>query len=145
MRSYQSHSNDIEKKVTNLRKEKGFTLIEVLFAIAVLAFGLLAVASMQSGAMRGSYSASRVTEAVTLAQDRLEALLGLRYTTKFTDPDLTAGHYEDPNPPGDYTITWDVVDGNPAPPNAKLITVNITWRGCRMQNPPQLTCIKPRS
>ncbi len=134
----------MEKRVRNLRKERGFTLVEVLFAITILAFGILAVASMQTGAIRRNYSANRLTEAVTLAQSRLETLLALSYTTTFTDPDLTAGHHEDQNPPGDYTITWDVVDGSPAPPNAKLITVDITWVGCRMRNPPQLTTIKPR-
>jgi len=54
MRSYQKHINDMEKRIMKLKREKGFTLLEVIVAISILSFGLLAIASMQISAMRGN-------------------------------------------------------------------------------------------
>ena len=125
----------MEKRVRNLRKEKGFTLIEVLFAITILAFGLLAVASMQTGAIQGNLFASGKTGAVTWAQDRMERLMALPYT-----PGLNSGTV----PQDIYTISW--AESNIAGlANAKLITVTVTYqeRGIARQ-PVQLTCIKPQ-
>ena len=59
--------------------EAGFTLLEVMIAITVLTVGLLAVAGMQTAAIRGNDKAYRVTEGTTWAQDRLELLVALPY------------------------------------------------------------------
>ena len=62
--------------------EGGFTLLEVIVAVSILTFGLLAVASMQLTAIHGNYNASNITEATTVAQDRLELFLftGIQHT-----------------------------------------------------------------
>ena len=65
-------------------KEDGFTLIEVLVAISILAFGLLAVASMQLAAIQANSSAIETTEALNVAQDKMEELIAL----PFNDADL---------------------------------------------------------
>ncbi|RLC29118.1 MAG: hypothetical protein DRH37_08170 [Deltaproteobacteria bacterium] len=70
--------------------EKGFTLLEVMVAVFVLSIGLLAAASMQILAVDTNASAIRRTEAVNLAQSRIEELMALEYSTTFTDPDLIA-------------------------------------------------------
>ena len=100
-------------------REAGFTLLEVIIAISILTVGLLAVAAMQTSAIRGNDSAYHVTEGATWAQDRLEFLMALPYEdsalsngTGKTDPMTT---------PADYTITYDVVNGPIS--NTKLITV----------------------
>jgi prepilin-type N-terminal cleavage/methylation domain-containing protein len=36
------------------KKEAGFTLMEILIAIAILAFGLLAIATMQAWSIKGN-------------------------------------------------------------------------------------------
>ncbi len=59
--------------------EKGFSLVEVLIAISVLAIGILAVASIQGYAIRASSSANAVSYASVLAADRLEKLLALSH------------------------------------------------------------------
>lgn len=46
---------------------EGFTLVEVLVAITVLAVGLLALAGMQITAIQGGATSQRVTAAVALA------------------------------------------------------------------------------
>jgi len=62
-----------------LMSNQGLTLLEVLAAIAILSFGLLAVATMQGSSIKGNSQAIGTTEAITLAQDKLEQLMRLPY------------------------------------------------------------------
>ena len=117
--------------------ESGFTLLEVLAAVAILCFGLLIVASMQVTAIQKNYLASRITEASAWGQEELEALLALPYT----DGALSAGTTTEQK--GDYTITRVITDDDPAT-NVKHIVVTVTWPECRMQNPPRFEAIKTR-
>ena len=118
-------------------REAGFTLLEVIAAIAILCFGLLAVASMQTGAIQGNYTARIQTEATTWAQDRMERLLAQSYTDL---EDLVT------SPPGPaiqdiYTIQWNVANG--AVSNTLLVTVTVTWQDKGFTRTNTLTCVKP--
>jgi prepilin-type N-terminal cleavage/methylation domain-containing protein len=55
-----------------LRRKEGFSLIEVLVALVILAVGLLGLALFQTTAIKGNAIASKWTVATELAQDRLE-------------------------------------------------------------------------
>jgi len=55
-----------------LRRKEGFSLIEVLVSLVILAVGLLGLALFQSTAIKGNVIASKWTVATELAQDRLE-------------------------------------------------------------------------
>lgn len=57
------------------RNERGSTLLEVIIAVSILTVGILAVASMQLSAIIGNESAIELTEALTVAQDKLEDLI----------------------------------------------------------------------
>ncbi len=111
-------------------------------AIAILTFGLLAVASMQTGAIQGNYTARLQTEGTTWAQDRMEKLLALPYS----DPMLndTSGVYSaDPfSSPAGYTIDYRV-DINTPITNTKLIRVRITWQDKGVSRTNILTSVKP--
>jgi len=135
MRLYQKHTGDIKKRARILRKEGGFTLIDVLFAIAILTFGLLAVAKMQGSAIQGNFFASGKTDAITWAQDRMERLLALPYASvaSSTTP-ITQGNYD---------ISWVVNAGAVA--NTKSIKVTVTPRIKGVgQKDVELTCVKPQ-
>ena len=123
--------------------EAGFTLLEVIAAIAILCFGLLAVATMQTGAIQGNYTARIQTEGTTWGQDRMERLLALSYSDAIlTD---TAGSFTaDPFAPAQpgYTIEYLVDDDNPTP-NAKLIQVRVTWQDKGVSRTNTLTSVKP--
>lgn len=54
------------------RGEEGFSLIEVLVALTILAVGLLSLALLQVTAIKGNASASKSTIATDLAQTKLE-------------------------------------------------------------------------
>ena len=134
----------IDQKKRRPIGEKGFTLLEVIVAISILTFGLLAVASMQMTAIRGNYNASNITEATTVAQDRLENLMGLLYSDPLLDPGTGLSDPAPPSPSG-YTITYDVLDKNPNPSlNTRLITVTVQWQDKGVQKQTVLTCVKPQ-
>lgn len=120
-------------------REAGFTLLEVIVAISILSVGLLAVASMQTAAIRGNDTAYRVTESVTWAQDRLEFLLALPYD----DTALSLGTDKaDPmTSPPNYTITYDVTDG-PITGVTKRITVTATRQDRGVTKSRRLSTIK---
>jgi prepilin-type N-terminal cleavage/methylation domain-containing protein len=61
------------------KRNEGLTLLEVLAAVAILSFGILAVASMQGSSIKGNSQAIGTTEAITLAQDKVEELMRLPY------------------------------------------------------------------
>jgi type IV pilus modification protein PilV len=60
-------------------REQGFTLIEVLVAIVILTFGLLAVGSMQVSAIRGNFMGGNTSIALSLASQKMEDLLNKDY------------------------------------------------------------------
>jgi type IV pilus assembly protein PilV len=71
--------------------KKGFTLIEVLIGLVLLAIGLLAIAGMQITSIKGNFFSSNMTQASILAQDLLESLRQLDYN----DPALSVGTHDD--------------------------------------------------
>lgn len=67
----------MDTKVRNLRRRKniaGFTLIEVLVAILVLAIGLLGMAGLQGLSVRNSQSAYQRTQAAILAHSLVDEM-----------------------------------------------------------------------
>lgn len=125
-------------------RQSGFTLLEVIVAISILTFGILAVASMQSAAIRGNQLGYRLTEGSTLAQDRLEFLLSKSYN----DPLLNIGNNKaDPDPggtglPTGYTLTYDVADV--AGISAKLITVRVSLQERGISRTTELRSVRPQ-
>ena len=57
------------------RARGGFTLVEVMLAVVLLAIGVLAMLALQMNAMRGSQLGRHYTEASQVARDTMEALL----------------------------------------------------------------------
>jgi type II secretory pathway pseudopilin PulG len=62
------------------RRYRGVTLIEVPIAMTMLAFGLLAMAPVFTGAVRTNASANQLTNANTLAREKMEELIGFPST-----------------------------------------------------------------
>jgi prepilin-type N-terminal cleavage/methylation domain-containing protein len=65
--------------VRRFRSSHGFTLLEVLISLAILAFGLLAVAGLQIATLRGNGFSQHLTEATVLAESKLDQLKNLDY------------------------------------------------------------------
>jgi prepilin-type N-terminal cleavage/methylation domain-containing protein len=136
-----------------LKRNEGLTLLEVLAAVAILSFGLLAVATMQGSSIKGNSQAIGTTEAITLAQGKLEELMRLSYNhADLTDtdndgtsqdanddgvdevgPDLKFGLDDidaaaDHNPPdvGRYKIYYNIAVDEPIV-NVKTIRIIVLW------------------
>jgi type II secretory pathway pseudopilin PulG len=69
------------------RRESGLTLIELLVALGLLSFVLLAIAPLFIMSMKSNFSANEYTSIHVLARDRLEQLMNL----PFNDPQVTPG------------------------------------------------------
>ena len=69
------------------RRESGLTLVELLVALGLLSFVLLAIAPLFIVSMKSNFSANEYTSIHVLARDRLEQLMNL----PFNDPQLTPG------------------------------------------------------
>jgi type IV pilus assembly protein PilV len=116
----------METQMGTLKKEDGFTLIEVLIAITIFAVGLLAVAGMQTSAIRMNSTAGKLTNLSTWGMDKIEELSALPYS----DPLLDSAGNPHQELLEDYTISWTVIDNNPVT-NTKNITVTVTGQGKR--------------
>ncbi len=57
---------------TGRKKESGFTLLEVLVSLTILSVGLLALALLQTTAIKGNTTAAKNMIAMQIAQDQLE-------------------------------------------------------------------------
>ncbi len=119
-----SYTTCTETHMEKLKKEDGFTLIEILVALTIFAVGLLAVAAMQTSAIKVNSTAGKLTNLSTLGMDKIEELSALPYS----DPLLDSAGNPHQEVMGDYTISWTVIDDNPLT-STKNITVTVTGRG----------------
>lgn len=99
-----------------LHKNSGFTLIEVILAIALIAIGMFAVMSLVTIVIKGNTQSKKVTTAITLAQDKMEYFKGIDYGS--ITPTYTVSN--------DYYLNALVVNGTPST-NMKTVTVDVYW------------------
>ena len=99
------------------KKNSGFTLIEVMIAMAIFAIGILAVGSMQLSTSKNNTTGNITTQATMLARQKLEELK--------TAPDVTALANGNETV-GIYTRQWFVA--NPlGTSTSRHITVTVSW------------------
>jgi type IV pilus assembly protein PilV len=149
-------NQNVSTRTCKSSNEKGFTLLETVVAIAILTFGILAVASMQISSMRGNSFAGNVTEATTLAGDRLERLIALSYDDSLLlDMDANgSGGLNDTGNDADYkeeqeieAVTYAVCTNlaiDTPRNNTKTIKVIVTWTDRGVQKSVSLQHVKAR-
>ncbi len=84
------HSEEIEMHPPAL-DDRGFTLIEVMIAIMVLAIGLIGAAVMQVSAVNTNANAFHMTRATSIGLDQIENLMSLDATDSLLDDNNAVG------------------------------------------------------
>jgi len=121
-------------KQSRISKDRGFTLIESMIALAVLAITLLGLGQLVSTAVRQNASTRFETMGVLIAQEKLEALRGeynRELESETGSSDLTAGSHGPETlimeaPAGssmgdsEFEVSWTVIIAGPQK------TVNVT-------------------
>jgi prepilin-type N-terminal cleavage/methylation domain-containing protein len=99
------------------KKESGFTMIELLIALAVLSVALLGIGSMVYSVMASTSVSKGMTMATTLMQDKMESLKNTVVSSLTTGNDtVQLGNVS-------YLRQWTV---SPSA-NRRTITVTVSW------------------
>jgi type IV pilus assembly protein PilV len=135
--------------------DRGFTLLELLVGVTMFVLGIMALYKLQMSTLRTNAYSRDLTEALTLAQDRVEKLMALPYDAADLgdtngdgvdggggdlglDQTITNGVWTADGPPGNhgnrvpagtdkYTICWNVAPNYPID-HAKTVRVIVLWR-----------------
>lgn len=107
-----------------MKNEEGFTLIEAMVAMVILAIALLGIAQMQISSMMGNRASYDTTEASALASDMMEQMVVQSWST----PDTVAC------PPADSVAISNITYNRQCLLGAgstgqRLATVTVLWRG----------------
>ena len=107
---------------------RGFTLLEILVAVIVLSIGMLGMAGLTTGIMRGNLRSMRMTTAMTLAQQKMETIRGLGHSgTPMMDNTATEDYNSIANHQS-YKRVTSIKVAKPAV-GMKTVTVTVLWDG----------------
>ncbi len=111
--------------MARLRNTSGFTMLEIFIAITILTIGLLGVAGLTIGTIKGNLFSKNVTTATVIAQARQEDIQRSGYvnatTTNFpVGPDNVAMG-------GVIFSRTTTINNNTPAPNMKEVTVTTSW------------------
>lgn len=99
---------------------KGFTLIEVLITLVIMAVSLLALAGLMATTTKSNAAGGHITEASTLAQDRLEELRAVQWDNI---PVGTASEQRSGSTGMNYVRNLNVQQNG----SLKTVTITISW------------------
>jgi type IV pilus assembly protein PilV len=103
-----------------LIRSKGFSLVEVMIALLILAIALLALAGLMVTTTRNSSFGGHMTEASTFAQDRLEQLRVSPWAGVASGNDTIQG-----STGITYTRTWTVTPNTNG--DQRWVSITLTW------------------
>jgi prepilin-type N-terminal cleavage/methylation domain-containing protein len=121
----------ISSTVFSGESNAGYTIIEVLIALAIFSIGLMAMGALQASSLLRTRNIAEKTEAWTIIDDQVHLLKSMPFyandndldddgdgdTDELTEemPDLVAGAHNENRLDGRYTVHWQVVNDQPIP------------------------------
>jgi type IV pilus assembly protein PilV len=99
---------------------KGFSLIEMLISIVILSISLLAMASLMATTTMNNASGTQITEAINLAQDKIEELSVTPSGSLLPGTDQKRG-----STGINYSRNWAIQPN--ATGNLSAVTVTVNW------------------
>lgn len=115
------------KDFMSQQRAAGFSFIELMIAMAILAMGMLAAVSMHVGSSRNNTKGNIYTQANMLAKAQLETLksqdvLSLAVGGPYTDPNNPVD--AEGQPGGIYNRSWTI---ETLGTDARRLTVTVQW------------------
>ncbi len=108
-----------------MSRENGFTLLEVLISITLLAIGMLALGALQAASVRGNGAAMNNSEGTALIEQKIEDYKNTPYASLPPGDIIVTDNNEGQG--GKYTRTSVFQDNTPLL-NSKTLTVTVSWR-----------------
>ena len=105
---------------------KGFTLIEIMVAIVILSVGLLGMASLTVGIIKGNKFSSNLSTATVLGQDKMEDIRRLGYSGTSATTTTVTENYNTITDYGEYKRVTETTIDSPAA-GMKTILVTTYW------------------
>lgn len=106
--------------------ESGFTLIEVLLAVALLAVGLLGLGMMQAYFAEGNANSRQITRATDVATAKIEELAALDPGDADLDTDTNPHTETIKDYPLDYDLEWNVTKADTAIGTDQILDIDLT-------------------
>lgn len=108
---------------------KGFTLIELMIAMVILAGGLLTMATVQIESMQGGQRGRHLSQASVIAASQLELLQRVRWTqipvTAWTAPVSATAIVNRSDLDQNYGVSWRIADLTAN--KTRSLDVRVTW------------------
>jgi len=128
------------------RGGRGFTLVEVLLALALMFIGIVAVAPMFLFAMKETAAGADIGAVGAAAVDRMELLRSAAFDSLVAGGSLSSdvSGYSD-TAGSKVTVRWQIVD-NASPVTEKAISVRViaTRTAIGLQKEVTLSCLRAR-
>lgn len=106
----------------NKISDSGYTIIEVLIAIAIFSIGIMAMSALQSSSLMATGDITQKTEAWAVLEAHVERVRTNQYAN------IPANGSNEQSPNNRYTVSWQVAGGTPRP-NCTTISVSVTLTG----------------
>ncbi len=104
------------------RCEKGYSLMELMIVIAILAIGLMAIFSLQLSSIQGNFVSKTRSGGVSYATEKMEWLM----CQPWDGADLSNGNHG-PETSGIYSLNYKIDDADLAE-DTKTISISVTWK-----------------
>jgi len=115
------------------RPRGGFTLLEMMFALVILAGGLLAMLMVQTQALKQGRYGRHTTDAAQVARDQMERIMRVPWDDPAAQPvgwtaptavDLAVESANGADTPQTFNVSWRISAGVP---DVRIIEIDVTW------------------